>query len=221
MHTFVFIVAILLFSSAFSDDSNRLCNESKPAFPDSKGEEIHAMLARDRYINFTSWIPLKREYEGVGPEKIPYGYLKKCFCILNQLQKKVCNRTENGAGLIHENDVPPAYCPLREQFIKFKMFKDGVKVENIYISKKGEPYPWKHDAEYDSHGCHDYEKKVYSNIDGLLIEINCKTTEVKKILVKCEPYSYQKNFFILNQVIFVYIFLDMFIKSLYLRYLST
>uniref|UniRef100_A0AC35FMX6 Uncharacterized protein n=1 Tax=Panagrolaimus sp. PS1159 TaxID=55785 RepID=A0AC35FMX6_9BILA len=75
MHTFMFIVAILLlFSSAFTDGSNHLCNESVPLFPESKGEEIHALLPRDRYINFT---PDKKEYQGLGPEKIPYGYLKE------------------------------------------------------------------------------------------------------------------------------------------------
>uniref|UniRef100_A0AC35GPR6 Uncharacterized protein n=1 Tax=Panagrolaimus sp. PS1159 TaxID=55785 RepID=A0AC35GPR6_9BILA len=92
---------------------------------------------------------------------------------------------------IWEHDyVPPAYCPLQEQFIKFKIFKDGVKVENVYIPKNRTQYP--NGDEFadldDPHGCHDSEKKEYSNINGLLIEINCKTTEVIKILVKCEPY---------------------------------
>uniref|UniRef100_A0A914Q559 Uncharacterized protein n=1 Tax=Panagrolaimus davidi TaxID=227884 RepID=A0A914Q559_9BILA len=209
MHTFMFIVAILSLLLSFVAADR--CNESVPLFPGSKGEEIHAMLARDRYINFTGWIPGKREYEGVGPEKIPYGYLKEMLLHFESTSEEgilearifLTSKGKNETIFLYEisycndnnlldvdfvhQDIPTAaYCPLREHWIKFKIFKDGVKVDYVYISKHLNDV-WNSHIHDD--GCHQFWKnQEYSNIDGLLIEINCKTTEVKKILVKCEPY---------------------------------
>uniref|UniRef100_A0AC35EWT8 Uncharacterized protein n=1 Tax=Panagrolaimus sp. PS1159 TaxID=55785 RepID=A0AC35EWT8_9BILA len=60
-------------------------------------------------------------------------------------------------------------------------YEDGVKVENVYTSKHAKQHRFKGEWNHhkDPHGCHKYAKE-YSNIDGLLIEINCKTTEVIK-----------------------------------------
>uniref|UniRef100_A0A914QGR3 Uncharacterized protein n=1 Tax=Panagrolaimus davidi TaxID=227884 RepID=A0A914QGR3_9BILA len=208
MHTLMFIVASLLlflsffnFVAAFLDDPFPPCNGSVPLFPESKGEEIHALLPRDRYINFVGWIPGIKEYQRLGPEKIPYGYLKEMLLhfesisdegyleariFLTSMEKNEtiylheiysCNHNMKDKSWEHDYETHD-YCPLREQFIKFKIFKD-----EKYDANSGEE--WAH--HYDPHGCHKYAKE-YSNIDGLLIEINCKTTEVIKILVKCEPY---------------------------------
>uniref|UniRef100_A0A914QXQ7 Uncharacterized protein n=1 Tax=Panagrolaimus davidi TaxID=227884 RepID=A0A914QXQ7_9BILA len=188
MHTFMFIIAILLLFSSFfnfvaADDDDLIscyvdycCNQSLPLFPESKGEEIHALLPRDRYINFVGWNPGKIEYEGVGPEKIPYGYLKEM--------------------LVHFTAISEEDGPLEARIFLTSMEKNETivlheikSVENVYISKDGTKYPDEHlyAERYHPNECTKYAKE-YSNIDGLLIEINCKTTDVKKILVKCEPY---------------------------------
>uniref|UniRef100_A0AC35FMP5 Uncharacterized protein n=1 Tax=Panagrolaimus sp. PS1159 TaxID=55785 RepID=A0AC35FMP5_9BILA len=87
MHTFIFIIASLLLLSSVAADG---CNESVPLFPESKGEEIHAMLARDQYINYTGWISGKEEYQRLGHEKIPYGYLKEMLLHFESTSEEGC-----------------------------------------------------------------------------------------------------------------------------------
>uniref|UniRef100_A0A914QQ49 Uncharacterized protein n=1 Tax=Panagrolaimus davidi TaxID=227884 RepID=A0A914QQ49_9BILA len=93
MYKFIFIVVILLlFLSSFcstataaaADSDLRFCNESDPIFSEVT-EEIHAMLARDRYIDFIGWNQSTKDYRRGRPQKIPYGYIKEMILHLSSV----------------------------------------------------------------------------------------------------------------------------------------
>uniref|UniRef100_A0A914YPL3 Uncharacterized protein n=1 Tax=Panagrolaimus superbus TaxID=310955 RepID=A0A914YPL3_9BILA len=144
--------------------------------------EIHAVLARDRYINFTGWALKKDGYiyghdylTGAGAEEIPHGFLKEMILQLNsvsedgKLDARVILTSQEKTGI-------------RELFLRFQLFTDGVKVKTISLFQNGTQTP-----ENESE-CLEYKYNGdYFPIDGLLIQLDCKTTNVKKILVKCIP----------------------------------
>uniref|UniRef100_A0A914PD12 Uncharacterized protein n=1 Tax=Panagrolaimus davidi TaxID=227884 RepID=A0A914PD12_9BILA len=87
MYKFIFIVLILLLSSFCSTataSDGHFCNESDPIFSEVT-EEIHAMLARDRYIDFIGWNQSTKDYRRGRPQKIPYGYIKEMILHLSSV----------------------------------------------------------------------------------------------------------------------------------------
>uniref|UniRef100_A0AC34FP55 Uncharacterized protein n=1 Tax=Panagrolaimus sp. ES5 TaxID=591445 RepID=A0AC34FP55_9BILA len=78
---------------------------------------------------------------------------------------------------------PDGSCPkLRERFLKFTLFDDGIKIMRHDIRQDGTAAIY-NEKEFE---CLEYENpELLDKIDGLLVEIDCKTTHVKKILVKC------------------------------------
>uniref|UniRef100_A0AC34GCG1 Uncharacterized protein n=1 Tax=Panagrolaimus sp. ES5 TaxID=591445 RepID=A0AC34GCG1_9BILA len=73
-----------------------------------------------------------------------------------------------------------SYPKLRERFLKFKIFDDGIKIDQIDVLQNG--------TRNTESRCEKHQSET-SEIDGLLVEIDCKTTDVKRILVRCFPFD--------------------------------
>uniref|UniRef100_A0AC34GPE9 Uncharacterized protein n=1 Tax=Panagrolaimus sp. ES5 TaxID=591445 RepID=A0AC34GPE9_9BILA len=188
MSTFIFFAAalFLLFFYNVNAFDEPACNVSLEA----SETEIHAVLARDRYINFTGWTPNRTEITGKGAESISYGYLREMILHLTSVSDDGKNGNINARvfltalgykTFVYEisNCKPDGSCPkLLERFLKFKLFDGGIKIDQIDVLQTG--------MRNTESSCTKQRSGIPQS-DGLLIEIDCKTTDVKKILVKCVP----------------------------------